>query len=182
MGLAFSGEAWGAVIIAAGFGVGASFGLGVALSRASAKMRWFAPKVPDGDGVSCAKDRTAQLISHLRPDADSAALAQAPGFDRPRHRRTVFAGMPPVAEVHEQARQIAKDEPVWSGPEMRDHLDQFMLKAGAVQERLISEYHRSDATPNDMVSRTNRQPMDDMLTLDSEDPYSRDISRLKLSA
>lgn len=183
MELVLSGEVLGAMIIASGF---AGFGFGAVFSQTFSSRNMSIASVfrayDAAEDVNCAADLSPEWDAILHAATDKAELNRDGGFNRARHRRTVFADMPPVAQVHQQARQIAKEEPVWTAPELHDHLDQFMLKTENAQARLVSQYRRSIEALNDVETRAVGETLDDLLTIDSEHPYSRDISRLKLSA
>lgn len=179
MGLVLAGEVLGAMIIASGF---AGFGFGALLGRASANLGSPVCANAHADDAQSVDSLSSDLSAALLSNSSNSAVQAENTFNIARHRRTVFANMPPVEQVHKQARQIARDEPAWSDPDKIDQRDPFMLQPDDAQASLISQYRRSIAALNDSETRAVADVMDDLLCPDSEHPYSRDISRLKLSA
>ena len=61
----------------------------------------------------------------------------------PLKRSMTFAGMPPISDLRDEARQILNREPVWSAPDISERLAEFMRSADKCSVEVMNNYRRS---------------------------------------
>ena len=165
MVMMMSVELWGMLIVAAGFGGWVAGNL-TGAKRAS----FHQDSLEDGLANHSAADASGivwlKAVPKVSTKAQGNAVADSPaaGVSHPsfsacwpqtrRPRSEVFADMPPIEEVREQAQQILETDNVWNACDHSDQIEEDMRTADGRSDTLLNQYR----TSIEELRRANARP------------------------